>query len=192
MRQAVADLWYYMGPLQGEVTGLAFSLLLVFILYLLRARVKLIYGRANNSRNVISVPDKVEQGKSIHTEIYVEKFFLQNVGRQVATNVEFILSEYPADIEVWQPRDVVYKTVAKGNCLVSIPQISSGELVIIDCAYINQKAAFITSVKCAEAVGKEVPFHTVRLFPQWVNYGIIGMLLFGVAFLVQIVFELVK
>ena len=119
MKQIFADLWSYLGPLQGELSGLAFSLILVLLLYLLRARVKLVYGRANNSRNVISVPDKVEQGKIIHTEIYVEKFFLQNVGRRVATNVEFILSAHPADIEVWQPRDVAYKTVAVPSRMIT-------------------------------------------------------------------------
>ncbi len=176
----------WLEPLKAEAIGLLFSLLGAVILALFRPRVKLIYGRANNSLNHVTVPDPNDEGKNTSTEIYVDKFFLQNNGRQTATNIDFVLSDWPGDIRVWQPRDVEYKTVDRGDCLISIPRIAPRELVIIDCVYINQQAAWITSVKCSEAIGKEVPFQTIRKLPGWAeNLFLLGLLL-GFAYLIQV------
>ena len=177
-------------PVQAEAASLAITLVATLVLYLFRTRVKLIYGRANNSINVIKVGALDEAESDRHTEIYVEKYFLQNTGRKTATNVEFILSSFPTDISVFQPRDVEYKAVEKGHCLVKIPQIAPWELVVIDCAYINQRAAWVSSVKCAEALGREVRFWTVRQFNKWVNLLILIVLLLGLAMALQIAVDL--
>ncbi len=191
MNQWFESVWSVLLPFKEELIGLGFTLLAASILYAFRAKVKLHYGRANNSRNVVFSPQSDEGVAPISTEVFVDKYFLQNIGRKVATNVEFVLSNRPNDIMVWQPRDAEYKTVEKGNLLVKIPQISPGELVIIDCLYLNQQAAFVASVKCAEAMGKEVPFWTLRRFPPWFNGLVLVLLLFGVAFTVQIIISLV-
>lgn len=190
MIEVFSSLWETFTLIDGELIGLAFTLLAALILYLFRAKVKLIYGRATNARNVISVADKDDQSKLNATEIYTEKFFLQNLGRAVANNVEFVLSSFPADVSVWQPRDVQVKGVEKGNCLVSIPQIAPKELVVIDCVYLNRRAAFVASVKCAEALGKEVPFWTVRRFPNWFNWTLVVLIFLGIAQIVQVVLKL--
>jgi len=184
------SIWSVFAPLQGELTSLAVTVLASLILYLFRPKVKLIFGRANNSRNVISVPTSDEDGIQHQTEIYVEKYFLQNTGRKPATNVEFVLSSFPTDVSVHQPRDVQYKSVEKGNCLIQIPQIAPWELVIIDCAYINQRAAWVTSVKCAEALGHEVRFWTVRQFSNWFNWCFLILAVFGIAMIFQIIFSI--
>ena len=181
--------WAWLGPFQGEVVGFVLTVLGAIVLALFRPRVKLIFGRATNSRNVISVPTSSQDTSQHDTEIYVEKYFLQNTGRKPATNVEFVLSSFPTDVSVFQPRDVQYRSVEKGNCLIQIPQIAPWELVIIDCAYINQRAAWVTSVKCAEVLGREVRFWTVRQFPNWFNWSFLVLCLLGFAMLVQIGFE---
>ncbi|MFW5655141.1 MAG: hypothetical protein ACOCYW_05780 [Roseicyclus sp.] len=181
----VQGLWSILQPVQGALASLAVTLLASLILYLLRPQVKLIYGRANNSLDVVSVPSSDDGGEGQQAEIYIEKFFLQNTGRKVANNVEFVLSSFPSDISVYQPRDVQYKRVEKGHCLVQIPQIAPWELVIIDCAYINQRAAWVSSVKCAESLGREVRFWTVRQFPKWFNVSVVILCLLGIAMILQ-------
>ena len=181
----IRTIWVNLSPIHEDLIGLGFTLLAGMIFYLFKARVKLIFGRANNSLNVLSVPDPSDKNNQGPTEVYVEKFFLQNTGRRTATNVEFVLSDWPNDIRVWQPRQVEYIRAKKGECIVAIPQMAPGELVVIDCVYINKKAAFIASVKCAEALAKEVPFWTVRRFPTWVNSVFALLMVFGVAYLVQ-------
>ncbi|WP_433989956.1 hypothetical protein SuNHUV7_10370 (plasmid) [Pseudoseohaeicola sp. NH-UV-7] len=171
--------------------SLAITLVGALLFYLFRAKVKLIYGRANNSLNNITVPNEEDPEKHSSTEIYIEKYFLQNTGKKPATNVEFVLSSFPTDISVFQPRNEKYLRVAKGNCLISIPQMAPKELVVIDCAYINQKAAWVTSVKCAECLGTEVPFWTVRKLPNWVFWGLWCLLIFGIAFVVKFCLSLI-
>lgn len=188
--ERIVSLLSYIQPIQDELIGLAFALVTAALLYFFRSKVKLQYGRANNSRNVVFSTAPDEGGNHSETEIYVEKYFLQNMGRKAATNVEFVLSHYPTDVSVWQPREVEYKNVEKGNCLIKIPQIAPRELIVIDCLYVNREASWVTSVKCAESLGVEVPFWTLRRFPQWVYYCVSILLLLGVASVVQILLKL--
>lgn len=183
-------MWSYLTPLHEALIGFAFSLFGALVISLLKARVKIVYGRANNSRNVVFLADKEENGINGQTEIYVEKYYLQNRGRKAATNVEFVLSSYPNDISVFEPRAVTYTNVEKGQCMIGIPQISPGELVIIDCLYISRPAARVSSVKCAEAMGTEKPFWTVQRFAGWFNYLVAILIFLGLAFLIQIVFQI--
>ena len=70
--------------------------------------------------------------------------------------------------------------------MIKIPRVAPSELVIIDCVYINMRAAFITSVKCSEVLGKEVPFQTIRKFPKLVEYALSIGLILGIAFIAQV------
>ena len=179
------SVWNSIGPFQTQLIGLAVTLVGLYIAWLFRARVKLIYGRANNSLNQVRVPDPQDSQRDTFTEIYVEKFFLQNIGRKPATEVAFVLSNFPTDINIYQPRQVEFVSVGKGDCMIKIPKIAPSELVIIDCVYINMQAAFITSVKCSEALGKEVPFQTIRQFPKFVYIILLILMAFGISFVVQ-------
>ncbi|ETD83884.1 hypothetical protein ACTTAF_16310 [Rhodobacter capsulatus] len=187
MNGHLAQYFEAFSPFNDQIKGLGFSLLLALIMYLFRARVKLIYGRANNSLNIVPVPEvgPTPNLPSQSTEVYVEKFFLQNLGRSPATNVEFVLSDFPNDVRVWEPRDVEYKNVERGHCLIKIPQIAPGELVVIDAVYLNKRAAFVASVKCAEAIAKPVEFWTLRKMPSWFNVGVIVLVILGVAMVFQ-------
>ena len=182
----LGSLWNSVAPFQTQLVSLALSLIGLFVVWLCRARVKLIYGRANNSLNNVSVPSSENSQQSTNTEIYVEKFFLQNVGRKPATDVEFVLSNIPTDINIYQPREAEFIKVGKGDCMIKIPRVAPSELVIIDCVYINMRAAFITSVKCSEVLGKEVPFQTIRKFPKLVEYALSIGLILGIAFIAQV------
>ena len=172
----------------GEIIGVLSALVSAFVLYLFRPRVKLIFGRANNSRNVLEFGG--QEGTPSHTEIYVEKFFLQNVGKVPATNVEFVLSNRPTDVAVWQPRDVRYLTVEKQNFMICIPQIAPQEMVVLDFVYVNQPASFVVSVKCAETLATEVRFQTVRQYPSFVNAIVAVLLFLGLTFIFQLIFYL--
>ena len=190
MTQLLTSIWEFLEPVHSNVYGLVFTLAAGILAYFFRSKVKLIYGRANNSRNVVNLSSQGDLDHPKSTEIYVEKFFLQNTGKRTATNVEFVLSGSPTDVAIWQPRDVTYKRVEKDNCLIQIPQIAPRELVTIDCLYVNQTAAWVSSVKCAESLGMEVPFWTLRRLPHWIYLSVLILLFLGAAFIVQIAFAL--
>ncbi|MDP2047933.1 MAG: hypothetical protein Q8K33_03435 [Cypionkella sp.] len=177
--------------IRGESLGVLFALITAGLLNIFRSKAKLVYGRANNSRNVVFTTHEDGSGaKQISHEIYVEKFFLQNTGRSTATNVEFVLSSKPTDISISPATTIKTQMVEKENWHISIPQVSPGELVIITCLYINQAAAWISSVKSAEVVGHEVEFMTQRKFGPIFNSTVIVLLLAGVAFIFSILVRL--
>ncbi len=188
---SLEELWRLLSEVQTNVVGLGFTLAATLIIYMFRSKVKLIYGRANNSRNVVFTPHDHDSAQSNANEIYVEKFFLQNVGRKTATRVEFVLSSTPNDISIFEPRESEIKMVEKGNCLIKIPQIAPNELVIIDCLYINQRSAWISSVKCAECLASEVEFWTVRRFSNFVNWSAAVLIILGIAFIAQTLFAII-
>ena len=184
-------LWASLAPIHANIYGLIFTLFGAWLLYMFRAKVKLIYGRANNSLNHFTSPNPDDPTNERIIDFYVEKYFVQNIGRKPATDVEFVLSEFPGHIAIFEPRESELKSIGQGECLVKIPNIAPYELVVIDCAYVNQRAAWVVSVKCAEAMGKPVNFWTVRRFSNSVNNSILFLMLLGGAFIVQAVIALI-
>ena len=158
----------------------------MFVVWLFRPQVKLIYGHANNSLHNVGLPNPDPSQQPISTSIYVEKFFLQNAGRKPATDVEFVLSNFPTNVSVFQPREVDYVGVGIGNCMIKIPKIAPSELVIIDCVYMNLPPASITSVKCSETLGREVSFHTIRKASRLVEISAFALFILGIAFVAQV------
>lgn len=175
----LAPLQQLLVPFAGELIAFGLTLVGTLVAWLLRPKVKLIWGRSNNSLHMVPAGEK-------KVEIYAEKFFLQNTGRKAATNVEFVLSGKPHDLSVWQPRQYKEETTPDGELVVVIPFVSPGELVIIDTVYIDARAASVMSVKCAEALAKQVPFVTQRRFGPVVTTIVAILMLSGVAFLLRV------
>lgn len=179
-------------PFHEQITSFFFSLLGAYFIYRLRAKTVLNFGRANNSLNELVMTDPNNPSQTNRTEIYCEKFFVQNTGRKTATEIEFVLSSWPNHVSIWQPRAVKYESVGAGNCMISIPRMAPRELVVIDCVYINKVAASVVSVKCADVLGKEVQFQTVRRYPPFVNFSAFLLWILGFAFILQIAYQLIS
>lgn len=183
--------FFQTSPISGEIIGFLGAAILLVLQHVWKARAKLIFGRANNSKNVVFSPDGDASESTVANEIYVEKFFLQNIGKATATKVEFVLSNKPTDISVWPETTIKQQTVGHGAWHVEIPQIAPGELVIITCLYINQYAANVNSVKSAEAVGDEVEFFTQRKYGTTFNTTVLGVFFCGIAFIISLLSKLI-
>lgn len=179
MSSSLQQLWALIDPFKGELLALALTLAGGLVTFLLRARVRLIWGRSNNSLHMLPAGEK-------RVEIYAEKFYLQNTGRKPATNVEFVLSYKPDDLSVWQPRQYAEVTNPDGSLVVQIPFIAPYELVIVDVVYIDKVAAAVQSVKCQDTVAKNVPFVTQRQFGSAFNMIALILFLLGIAFVVRL------
>jgi len=162
--------WSWVEPFRGEVVAFILTLLGIWIGRLLRPKVKLIWGRSNNSLHFVPTEVPAEEKKDTEitdVQIYAEKYFLQNNGKKPATNVEFVLSHTPNNLSIWQSRQYKKSLNPEGNLVVSIPSIAPLELIIIDTVYINRQAATVESVECSEVLGKEVSFFTQRKFGKF-------------------------
>ncbi|MEO9336010.1 hypothetical protein ABFT80_01060 [Mesorhizobium sp. SB112] len=184
MIEIIQKLWAFMAPMHGQILSLIFTFVAAIIFWIARAKVKLIWGRTNNNLHMLSVNDG-------NVEIFCEKHFLQNTGRKPASNVEFVFSWKPDNVTVWQPRDHKQLSLASGEYSVQIPYIAPGELVIIDSVYLNKRGAFIASVKCSEALGKQAAFWTNRNFGWTFNYIVMILIILGIAFVFQALISLI-
>ncbi len=189
MSSLVAYLEIILNGVADHALALIFSLLGAFILYLFRRRPRLSFARPHSSRHVLNVAQPDEPPNLL--EIYNEQFFVANTGRQAARNVEVVLSDFPRNIAINPPCDWTAKNVENGHCQISIPYIAPHELITVDCIYLNQRAAFVASVRCEESVGKAVNFWTVRKLPDWVNRLIVLLLILGVAYVLQFAIGLI-
>ena len=173
-----------------ELLGLGFALLSALALYIFRLRPRLQVGLPHRSRHVLNIAAPQEPENQL--EIYNEQFFVSNAGRRPAIGVDIVLSHFPRNIAVNPPCDWSLKNVENGHCQVNIPYIAAGELVTIDCIYLNQKAAVVSTVRCSESVGKYVNFWTVQRLPNWANVIILMSMILGVAFVFQFAIEIFR
>ena len=150
--------------------------------HIFRPKVKIIWGRANNSYNNLKSDNNV-------TGIYCEKYYVQNVGRKPATDVEFVYHHAPTEIGIWQARDYSKKETPEGNFMITIPRIAPKELVIIDSIYVNRIVADVISVKNGEVVGKPVNFVVNRLFSRPMQVVFLLTFIGGVAFYLSLLIK---
>jgi hypothetical protein len=188
----LGQLWQFALTSNEQVIGLLFSLLGAFIFYVFRLRPKLVFGRAHASRHVLNTADKTKEPPEAdnHLEVYNEQFFILNEGRRPAKDVSVVLSHFPRNIAINPPQIVSYESIESGQCLVKFPYIGAKELITLDCIYLNQRAAFVASVRCEDAVGQLVDFFTVRRFPDMVYWGLWIAIFLGVAFVFQVALQL--
>ena len=164
----------------APLLSVALSALLSLLAYALRAKVKLIWGQANNSYHQIKTEPQL-------VGVYCEKHYLQNLGRKPATNVEFVLSHPPTEISIWQARDYTKKPTPEGQFMLVIPQIAPRELIIIDTIYVNLRTADVISVKNGETIGKRVTFRVERYFGKVFATFVILLFLGGAAFYLSLI-----
>lgn len=153
------------------------------VVYTFRPKVKIIWGRANNSYNTV----KTETNQ---TGVYCEKYYVQNTGRKPATDVEFVYHHAPTEIGIWQARDYAKKQTPEGNFMITIPRIAPKELVIIDAIYINLVTAEVISVKNGEVIGKRVNFVVNRKFNRFVEIAFLMLFFGGFAFYVSLLIRI--
>lgn len=185
--ELISAIWEFLTSLGDQFVALAFTLVAALIFYTFRLRPILVFGRAHSSLHNLNLSQNQEGPAEEHKflEIYNEQFFVQNKGRKPATNVSLVLSHFPRNISINPGQKVSYEAIENGQCLIKLPYIAAGELITLDCVYLNQRAAFFASVRCAESVGKEVDFFTVQRFSS-LFYSLLWLLiLFGLAFVVQ-------
>lgn len=166
--------------LTPQLLSLGVTLFSAFIIWFFRPKVNLIWGRPNNNIHFV-------QSNAEKTEIYCEKYFLQNTGMKAVTDVQFVMSYRPDDVSVFPSRNYTENTNPAGHFIVLIPFISPGELVVIDVVYIQKRAANIKAVICNEMAGKNVEFITNRFFGKVFSVSALALFLCGIAFVIQVI-----
>ena len=161
---------------QNEFISFGLTLVSAVVFFILRARVKLIWGRANN--NFFRVETAQPQQPATETAaiqqrnivtLYSEKHYVQNSGRVAAKDINIIFSGKPDSISIWQDREFKEARLQNGSYVITIPDVAPGELVVIDSLWITPNHGEVRGVRCADAVGKRVEFWVLRNFGRTFN-----------------------
>jgi hypothetical protein len=180
MLELASAFWTAANQFQPQFIAFGLTAVAAFVTYLSRAKVKLIYGRANNSFHKIAQKDGF-------IAVYSEKHYIQNVGRKPAERVDVIFSNSPSELAVYPPSEYEKGTTPEGNYIIKLPYISPRQLFIIDTLHINQQTAEIVSVKCPEQMGKRVEFWVQRKFSSLIYFITAVTILFGFYYFVELV-----
>lgn len=180
---SLTELWQSLNTFQDEILSVPIALLTAYIIHLFRPKVKVIWGQANNSFHKL----KSDTGEAT---VYTQKHFIQNLGKQKATNIEVVYSSKPTEISLFEEREYNTAENPNGNFIVKVPSLAPKELLIVDSIFLHDTDAKFLTVNCAETTSKKVDFTVNR------QYGKIGLTLimilmfFGLLFPISIILQL--
>lgn len=157
--ELATELWDKLDPAHDFIISIALALVTAFLLWLLRAKVKLTWGSTSSNYHQFKLR---EDGEKI--SIWTEKFFVQNSGKKAASNVEIVFSEHLTSFNLWPPRDHSTKLLENGHFVIHVPSIAPRELVIVDMIDIDLRGPKLLSVNCPDALSKPVRFAATRQF----------------------------
>ncbi len=143
------------------------------ILWLFRARVKIVYGSTN--WNYHQIPPSEPDLPELH--VSSEKFYVQNMGRNRAEKVEIVFSSQPYSYQIFPTRDHARNNLPEGSFNIVIPSLAPGELVILDVLSTGLKCE-VLSVNSPDCIPNQVFFRPQRVYSQFV-LALVGYLMFA-------------
>lgn len=149
------------------------SLIIGILLKYIEPKAKLVYWFPHNFLFNLSEPKVLLQTNSLT---------IQNIGRKSAEEIEIIHSHEPDFFEIHP--SVSYEAVEKnGKHIVTIPFLGSKEFITLQILSYKSVPQILT-VRSKEGMAQQIPITIQRLFPVWVNYTAVFLMLLGVATLV--------
>ncbi len=174
MSDLVAEIWLKLAPLHEVISAIIITLTSAFLLWLFRAKVKLIWGSTSTNFHSFKL---LEDGDPV--SIWTEKFFVQNAGKKAASNIEIVFSEPLTSYNLWSPRDHSSKLLSNGNFVINIPSLAPRELLIVDMIDIDARSPRLLSVNCPDALSTQVKFLAQRQFGKPVTALVAYLMLSG-------------
>ena len=171
----LADIFTSLEPWKEELISIGLTMLSSYLLWIFRAKVKLTWGSTSTNFHKFRLAD---DGAPI--AIWTEKFFVQNVGKKSALNIELVFSASMTSYNVWPPREHTCVAMENGNFLIKIPSLAASELLIVDMIDIESMNPRLLTVNCPDAIAQEVEFQVNRKFGTLFNMFIGFLMLAGV------------
>ena len=151
------------------------------IIYSFRPKVKLIWGTKSDFRHVMRAKEANQQNLVVHSAHYL----IHNTGRLPAHNIEIVFNSPVDEISIWQQRKYTFDLNGENRQIVQLPFLSSKEAIDLFVLSIGKDLPVLMNVKCAEAIGKQVPVNYHRQFPKWVYFGLWSLIFLGIVFVVE-------
>jgi len=107
---------------------------------------------------------------------------VQNIGRRPATNVEVVHSTAPDHFTLTPPRTFTEHETPQGHHVIVVPSLGHNEWFTIEVLGFGNTPALLY-VRSHEGSAQTVPIMAQRIWPQWVNWLIVVLMLTGAGYL---------
>lgn len=131
----------------------------------------------------------VDASNNLDIAIYTVSYFIQNVGRVVATDIEIHFSTKPQNLQIWPPLQYTGAANPEGFYIITIKDLGRQESFQLELIDIGRSPPAIVNVR-NRGVVKLVNMAPMRVFPVWLNRTVIGLMLFGVFSVVYFLLQL--
>lgn len=112
--------------------------------------------------------------------VITQQVWFQNSGRLPAEEIEIVLNWKPQHFEVWQPRDYGSGMLPDGRYVLKVPYLAGGEVMTLSMIDTIREMPAIVSVRTKAGLGKMVAMAPQRVWPNWVNYIGLVVLIVGI------------
>jgi hypothetical protein len=160
------------------------------ILYLLRSRVKLVWGSPHQWHFLINPQAPAEsaqqpQGFSVLTA----SFYVANMGRVPATEIEIVFNWKPDNLNIWPVRPYDSHTDQNGRYTLKLSNLAPKEFLQIELLTPHNMPNLVT-LRCKEGTGSRINIQPMRVFPRWFYLFGLTLVLIGVSAVVYVCVKL--
>ena len=168
------DLSSALEPWREEVISVFLTLLSTFLLWLFRAKVKLTWGSTSVNAHVFKYGETESK-----VSVWTEKFYVHNIGKKAAYNIELVFSSVMTSYIVWPPRELQSSLQENGSYIIKVPSLAASELLVVDVIDVTGASPKLLTVNCPDAIASEVKFRPQRQFARSVNWLVSYLMLAG-------------
>jgi hypothetical protein len=162
-----------------EIVSLLVPFVGALIANIFRARAKLIWSE-HNSRVMLSEEFiHVEVGPPQRRQLIIRtsSLFIQNLGRDAATDVEIVLNWKPQHLNIWPQRHYEQKENPEGRLIIQLANFAPKEFLGIDVLTVNSDMPALIQVRSAQGVATQIKTIQQPIHPKW-KIGLVLYLMF--------------
>lgn len=185
---------------QKELTSLVFTLIGALLLYLFRARVRLVWAIPHGftfllqSSTVAAAQPAAQQGQVQNSlpqtfNVNTGSVIVSNSGRVPATDVEVTFNWKPDNYNIWPARPYETLTSADNRFTLKFANLAPKEQFGVELISAKE-LPLVVSVRCKERVGKQLQMRPTVVYPNWMLVSFFLLALLGAASVVYLILKL--
>jgi hypothetical protein len=181
------------GPFAGQFLAFILTTAGSIAVYFLRARVQIVWTRTNQfahrvkqrAANNAASPEPATQPAITEVLVHTASFIVQNKGRAIANDVEFVLNYNPDELSVWSQRQYIVEQNPEGRQIVRFETLAPKEVVTINVITVGREMPAALTVRCKEAIGKFIEVYPQQQMPRALIFVARIVFLLGVYFILE-------
>jgi hypothetical protein len=190
---------------QTDLISLIFTLVAAGILYLARAKAKLVWAKShqfvflvdgepptpiNGNISQELVPAGTRSTPTPQINVFTASIFIQNLGTVPATEVEVTFNYPPANYNIWPVRPYEIYRSPDSRFTLKFANLAPREQFQIELLSVP-KLPGVMGVMSKESVAKEIRMRATQQFSPWFTWLVWALICFGIAFILENILRII-